>query len=215
MEGVGLRASRWTTSGGFTLIEVLVGCSVLMVLMTMVYQVVGPSMRLVHKAESDTETQQAALLALDEMFMALRHSDPRSITVLSSPPGVAFLSPRPPGTPGLPPLEETRSTKVGADTDPVRWASFEVLYHDEPGSMLLRKQAPYAGGTAVARMTPAQVEAFLADARYPVRVAGRHLRRLRVSRPRPPAVLLDATSVLETSGTPRETRLLLSVGPRN
>lgn len=210
MEAVSLRLRS-----GFTLIEVLVAASLLLVLMSMVYQVLAPSMRLVNKAEADTETQQAVLLALDKVFVALRLTDPRSITVLSDPPGVAFLTPRAPVRSGLPALTDTMYTLAGADTAPATWRAFEVLYHDVPGERLLQKQAPYPGGSQVARMTPSQVEAFLADTRYPARTVGRNLKRLRISRPRPPGVLVDATSVVQTAGRPRETRLVLAVAPRN
>lgn len=223
MEEVSLRAFHATRQGrgagprtpGFTLVEVLVAASLLLVLMTMVYQVVAPSMRLINKAESDTETQQAVLLALDRIFVALRLTDPRSVTVMTNPAGVAFLSPRPPAQAGLPALTDTMYQLAGVNTAPATWRLFEVLYHDATRGLLLRKQAPYPGGTQVARMTPVQVQTFLADPRYPVRTVGRNVKRLRISRPRPPGVLVDATSVIETTGKPRETRLLLAIAPRN
>lgn len=200
---------------GFTIVELLVGATLLMVLMTMVYQVLAPSMRQVKKAEADTETQQAVLVALDRVFVSLRLSDSRSVTILAEPPAIAFLSPRPPTTPALPPLAPTMYGLAGADMTPVVWRSFEVLYHDAARGLLLGKQAPYSGLGEVARMTPPQVQAFLADLRYPARPVARNLKVVQFSRPRPPAVLIDVTSVVAAADKARETRLRLQVAPRN
>lgn len=202
-------------SRGFTLVEVLVGSALMAVLMTMVYQVLSPSMRSIQRAEARVETQQAALLALDRIFFDLRLSDPRSVTLLASPPAIAFLSPRPPSRSGLPPLDTMMYRLAGADTRPVTWRTFEVLYHDADQRLLLSKEAPYPGGFEVALMTPQQVQLLLEDPRYPARVAARNLQIIRFSRPRPPGILVDVVSEVTALGKRRETRLSLQVSPRH
>jgi len=125
---------------GLTLLEQLVATSLLTLLMTLCWQVVKPNLDVwkVNAARADLE--QTAVVLQHRIARELRQSSRDSITTLSSPPAISFLS-----------FDDASSSAYDSSTGKPTWRKFVIYYVDTDNRIMYRKEYP---DTAAGVQTP-------------------------------------------------------------
>ncbi|MEW6283643.1 MAG: prepilin-type N-terminal cleavage/methylation domain-containing protein [Candidatus Eremiobacterota bacterium] len=137
---------------GLTLPELLVGMALLGLLLTILMQLLTPSLHIwdVNRARSDAD--QAALVLLPRLTRELCATSRQSVTTARGT--VSFLS-----TGSLEPGYDPRTGK------PI-WRLFVIYYLDEPGRELYRREWPLAAPTSrPVRLTPGELAGLASDGR--------------------------------------------------
>lgn len=120
----------------FTLLEQLVAMSLLTLLLTLSWQVLKPSLDVwkVNAARADLE--QTAVVLQHRIVRELVQSSRDSITTISSPPAVSFLS-----------FDDSTSSAYDASSGKPTWRKFVIYYVDTDNRIMYRKEYPNTAKT--------------------------------------------------------------------
>ncbi|MBI3925761.1 MAG: type II secretion system protein [Armatimonadetes bacterium] len=203
------------SQGGFTVVELLVTGTILLVLMMFVSTILFPSAREIRRAEADVATQQSVLLAIEKLFQEAGYSDGRSAVVADSPvPSVSFLSREPAGDTAVS-LGEADYTPLGARSDPLEWKKFVLIYYWSDDERVCRKEFPYDGGTELAALKADRLASLIADDRYPERVVAFGVSAFGVRMTGPSLLKVNVSASQPGGADQEETRLSTKIAMRN
>ena len=201
-----------TRRRGVTLPELMVASSLMMALLGVLYVVLSRGLRVMHRADADTRAQQQATLATERVFSALGYSDYRTLTVLSNPSAISFLSLDPPRQAGLPVLGSADYFLLANFTH-TPWLKFTAFYLQGP--KLLRREFPYGGGTQLASIPVDLLANVLIDPRYPSTLVAQGIERFEATRTNTPGLVRLVVVARHDWDRPRITRLETTLALRN
>ena len=140
---------------GFTIVEVMITCAVLLILFGMIVQLLSPSMHLLGEGATKTELQQLGQLSVSQMVAELAKTTPTGVTLCinstANEPMILATNP----------MFDTDST-TGS---PVYLGLLQIFWNDPLTGNLYRKQTPQPppAGLAFNPLTPIQVTRPILD----------------------------------------------------
>lgn len=190
----------------------MVASSLMMVLLGVLYVVLSRGLRVMHRADADTRAQQQATLSAERVFSELGYSDYRTLTLLSNPSAISFLSLEPTRQAGLPALDPANYLLL-ANFFHTPWLKFTAFYLQ--GTELLRREFPYGGATQLASIPLHRLSSVLIDPRYPSTLVARGIERFEATRTNTPGLLRLVVVARHDWDRPRITRLETTIALRN
>jgi prepilin-type N-terminal cleavage/methylation domain-containing protein len=127
---------------GLTLIELMVGMTLLSLVLTLSAQVLVPCLNVWNVSQSQASLQQGAMLLQRKLSDEVAASDVRSVTTLNDPPAICFLSYTPDGA--------AQTNPYDTQSGEILWQQWVVYYLDAEDQLVYRKVWPNpSGGTQV------------------------------------------------------------------
>lgn len=202
---------------GLTLPELLVAMGLTGLVLSLVYPVLYGTMRAIHRADADTQSQQKAVLLVEKFFADFASTSRSSLTVIESLPAASFLSQSPMTVASLPNLQaNTDYFPSGANSHPIVWTKFVAMAFDAPRSQLQRMEFPYSGGSFLACIKPDQLTRLLSDNRYQAsrRLVVSDIQALKIRASGDASINLEVTSKVRAD-VEKTTRLQVTLTMRN